>query len=269
MKTSDPKYAAQVAYVGTRYAGWQRQLQAVGVQQVIEDALQHLSRGPVRVVGAGRTDGGVHSVGQVASFRMDREWDPDRLMIAANFYLPPDITLMRVRRVTDDFNARHSARWREYRYLVWHGRSCLPHLRDYVWWNKRSWNGGKVREACRLLEGRHDFRAFCKTGECPEDSVRTLSRVRYRKMGKLSLIVVRAPSFLMNMVRIIVGNLDRIGREAESLSWLEGLLEGDSRVSSAMTAPACGLYFWRVAYDEFTFAGAWSADRKGYDPWEE
>ena len=266
MRASGPGYAAQVAYVGTHYAGWQRQFEAVGVQQVLEDALQHLSREPVKVVGAGRTDGGVHSVGQVASFRMDREWDPDRLMIAANFYLPPDITLMRIRRVSDDFNARHSARWREYRYLVWHGRSCLPHLRDYAWWNKRLWNEEKVREACRLLEGRHNFRAFCKTGECPENSVRTLSRVRYRKMGKLSLIVVRAPSFLMNMVRIIVGNLDRIGREVEPLSWLEGLLEGDSRVSSAMTAPACGLYFWRVAYDEFIFSGAWSADRKGHDP---
>jgi tRNA pseudouridine38-40 synthase len=105
------------------------------------------------------------------------------------------------------------------------------------------------------LEGTHDFRAFCKTGECPENSVRTLSRVRYKRVGNLSLIVVRAPSFLMNMVRIMVGNIDRIGCSKEPLSWLELLLGGMERGASAMTAPAGGLYFWRAAYREFAFTG--------------
>ncbi|MDR3231992.1 MAG: hypothetical protein LBT65_11180, partial [Synergistaceae bacterium] len=164
--------------------------------------------------------------------------------------------------VPGDFHARRSALWREYRYFVWHGGSCLPHLRDLVWWNKRRWNEEKVRAACRILEGRHDFRAFCKTGECPEDSVRTLSRARCKKCGNLSLIVVRAPSFLMNMVRIIMGNIDRIGQEAEPLSWLEGLLGDPGREASGVdrrfsgpTAPACGLYFWRVGYSEPVFTG--------------
>ncbi|MDR1979442.1 MAG: tRNA pseudouridine(38-40) synthase TruA [Synergistaceae bacterium] len=249
------KYAAQVAYVGTGYSGWQRQPEAVGVQQVLEEALRRVSSKPVSVVGAGRTDGGVHAVGQVASFEMDREWEPDRLMMAVNFYLPPDVSLMRVERAPGDFHARRSALWREYRYFVWHGRSCWPHLRGFVWWRKRPWDGEKVRAACRMLEGNHDFRAFCKTGECPENSVRTLSRVRYKRMGDLSLIVTRAPSFLMNMVRIMVGNIDSIGRGEEPLSWLEALLGGTGRDASAMTAPAGGLYFWRVAYREFTFAG--------------
>jgi tRNA pseudouridine38-40 synthase len=210
------KYAAQVAYVGTNYSGWQRQVDALSVQQVLEEALQNLSEKPVPITGAGRTDGGVHAIGQVASFTLDKEWEPSRLMLAANFYLPPDVSLMRVWRVPEDFHARRSALWREYRYFIWHGGSCWPHLRNLVWWRKRSWDVVQVREACKILEGQHDFRAFCKTEECPENSVRALSRVRCKRgivlsQGNLSLIVVRAPSFLTNMVRIIVGNLDKIG----------------------------------------------------------
>jgi tRNA pseudouridine38-40 synthase len=255
------KYAAQVAYVGTNYSGWQRQPDALSVQQVLEEALQNLSSEPVQIVGAGRTDGGVHAMGQVASFTMDKAWAPGRLMIAANFHLPLDVSLMRVWRVPEDFHARSSALWREYRYFIWHGESCWPHLRSLVWWRKRPWDASKVREACKILEGQHDFRAFCKTGECPENSVRTLSRVRYRRgivipQGNLSLIVVRAPSFLTNMVRIIIGNLDRIGCGKEPTSWLEGLLNGNERSASGMTVPASGLYLWRVAYEEFvTSAG--------------
>jgi tRNA pseudouridine38-40 synthase len=227
----------------------------LGVQQVLEEALRRVSPEPVDVVGAGRTDSGVHAVGQVVSFEMDKDWDPDRLMLAVNFYLPTDVSLMEVRKTSKDFHARRSALWREYRYFVWHGRSCWPHLRGFVWWRKRPWDGENVRKACEILEGSHDFRAFCKTGECPENSVRTLSRVRYKRMGDLSLIVVRAPSFLMNMVRIMVGNIDRIGCGRESISWLQWLLGGTGRDASAMTAPAGGLYFWRAAYEEFTFAG--------------
>jgi tRNA pseudouridine38-40 synthase len=247
------KYAAQVAYRGAPYAGWQRQSGATGVQQVLEDALQRLSSEPVKVVGAGRTDAGVHAVGQVASFGMDREWEPGRLLLAANFYLPFDVALMRVGKVPEDFDARRSALWREYRYFVWHGRSCWPHIRGFVWQRKRPWDAEKARTASHAMEGTHDFRAFCKTGECPENSVRTLRRVRYRKMGDLSLIAVRAPSFLMNMVRIMVGNIDKVARGEESLSWLQGLLTGAERVASGMTAPPEGLFFWRAAYGENIF----------------
>jgi len=255
------KYAAQVAYVGTNYAGWQRQAEALGVQQALEEALQRLSTEPVKVTGAGRTDSGVHALGQVASFDMSKEWEPGRLAIAANFYLPPDVSVMCARRVADDFDARRSALWREYRYFIWHGRSCWPHLKEKVWWRKHEWNADSVREACRILEGHHDFRAFCKTGECPEESKRTILRLRYKKTGGLSIITVRAPSFLMNMVRIIVGSLDRVGRGDEQPSWFRELLgesgpiRGLERKFSGTTAPACGLYFWRAAYKDFIFTG--------------
>ena len=246
------RYVAQVAYAGGRYAGWQRQAEALGVQQVIEEALAKVSPGeddPVRVTGAGRTDKGVHALGQAASFSLGREWVPERLRLAMNFYLPEDVRVMRVLPVPEGFDARRSALWREYRYFVWHGWVCPPHLDGLVWWRKLPWDTGLARAACRLLEGEHDFRAFCRTGECPDRSVRTLSRVRFQRWGALSVLTVRAPAFLMNMVRIIAGNVDAVARGEQPLEWLEGLLKGSERARSAMTAPACGLWFWRVAYE--------------------
>ena len=244
------KYAAQVAYLGTNYSGWQRQRDALGVQEVVEGALSQLSPEPVTAVAAGRTDKGVHALGQVVSFTMDKRWGPERLAIAANFYLPEDVRILRAFPVSDRFDARRSAQWREYRYFIWHGRACLPHLNGLLWWRKRPWDLEAAKAACRTLEGTHDFRAFCKAGECPEVSVRTLARVRCRRWGPMTLLTVRAPSFLMNMVRILVGNIDAVATGKQGLDWLTALLKGQERAASAMTAPACGLYFWRASYAE-------------------
>ena len=172
------------------------------------------------------------------------------MRLAVNFYLPEDVRVVRVFPVAAGFNARRSALWREYRYFVWHGWVCPPHLNGRVWWRKADWDVELARGACRLLEGEHDFRAFCRTGECPDRSVRTLDRVRLQRWGAMSVLTVRAPSFLMNMVRIIVGNVDAVARGQRPISWLSGLLEGEERNRSAMTAPACGLWFWRAAYAE-------------------
>ena len=186
------KYAARIAYRGGAYSGWQRQKEGLGVQEVLEEALSRLASGPVRVIGAGRTDKGVHAVGQVASFRMDRDWAPDRLQLAANFHLPEDVRVMGVYPVSERFDARRSALWREYRYFIWHGWVCPPHLNGLVWWRKVPWAIDRARAACRLLEGEHDFRAFCKTGECPERSVRRLDRVRLQRWGPMTVLTVRA-----------------------------------------------------------------------------
>ena len=244
-------YSATVSYIGKNYSGWQVQPDSISVQQVIESALAKIEGVPVRITGAGRTDKGVNAWGQVASFSLGKNIAPEKLRLAVNFYLPDDIRIMQARYVPEGFNARYSAVSREYRYFVYHGRVCPPMLHNFVWHRKSAiaWDMSLAREACRMIQGRHDFTAFCRAGECPDDPHRTIASLRIRSKGNISIITVKAQSFLTNMVRIIVGNVDAVATGKKSLAWLDGLLAGSGRSESAMTVPACGLWFWRVNYD--------------------
>ncbi|MBQ3764913.1 MAG: tRNA pseudouridine(38-40) synthase TruA [Synergistaceae bacterium] len=242
-------YCAKVSYIGKNYSGWQVQPDSISVQEVIERALSKIEGTDIRITGAGRTDKGVNAWGQTASFRLSKVIKPEKLQLAMNFYLPEDVRIMKVSEVPDDFNARYSALSREYKYFIWNGRVCPPVLNDFVWWRKaEQWDMNPAREACKILQGRHNFRAFCRAVECPDDSFRTIDSLRIRKRKSLIIISVKAQSFLTNMVRIIVGNIDRVASGKNDLSWLEGLLSGSERSESAMTVPACGLWFWRVNY---------------------
>ncbi|MBQ7155394.1 MAG: tRNA pseudouridine(38-40) synthase TruA [Synergistaceae bacterium] len=243
------KFAAVISYLGKNYSGWQVQPDALSVQEVLEGVLAKINEAPVRITGAGRTDRGVNAWGQAASFSLDKDIAPEKLRLAMNFYLPEDIRVMKIFAVQSDFDARRSALWREYRYFVWHGWVCPPALNNYVWWRKgKNWDMDIAREACSIIQGRHNFRAFCRAGECPDDPFRTIDRLKIRNRGPLSIITVRAQSFLTNMVRIIVGNVNALALGKQSLDWLEGLLSGGERSDSAMTVPACGLWFWKVNY---------------------
>ena len=244
------KYAAKISYIGRNYSGWQVQPDALSIQEIIEGVLAKIDGIPVRITGAGRTDKGVNAWGQVASFAMTKQIAPDRLRMAMNFYLPDDIRVMKISYVPDDFSARYSAISREYKYFVYHGHVCPPVMNNFVWHRKSSvkWDMALARECCNMIQGRHNFRAFCRAGECPDDPFRTIDSLRIRTRGNLSVISVKAQSFLTNMVRIIVGNIDTVAAGKKSPAWLEELLTGSERTESAMTVPACGLWFWRVNY---------------------
>ncbi len=242
------RFAARVGYMGGAYCGWQRQQGVSSVQQKIEESLAALEGRPVSVTAAGRTDSGVHALGQTISFTLSREWSPDKLIMAVNFRLPPDIALLEAAAVAPGFDARRHALWREYRYFIWHGNALPPFLWGRVWWNRFRWDFDAVRRACALYEGDHDFRAFCKTAELPERTFRTIHRSRVRRRGNLTVFTVRGNAFLTNMVRIMAGNLNAVGRGKKPLSWLEDLLRGRPRDQSAMTSPAEGLYLWKVSY---------------------
>ncbi len=244
------KYAARVSYAGTAYSGWQRQAQGLGVQQRVEESLEALAGRRIHAAAAGRTDAGVHARGQIISFELEKEWKPDRLLLALNFHLPPDIRIMKTARVPEDFDARRSALWREYRYVVWHGNVLSPFLLNRVWWDKYTWDMTEVRKACTLYEGAHDFRAFCKTAECPADSVRTILRTSLRRRKNMTIFTVRGESFLTNMVRIMIGNLHAVGRGKAGAGDISRLLSGQGRENSFVTAPPDGLYFWKAGYED-------------------
>ena len=242
-------YAVKVSYIGKNYSGWQIQPDAPSIQEAIESALAKIAGTPTRITGAGRTDRGVNAWGQVASFSMKKDIQPEKLRLAVNFYLPDDIRIMKAWYVNEGFSARYSALSREYKYFVYHGHVCPPFLNNFVWHRKaKMWYMSLARECCGMIQGYHNFRAFCRAGECPEDSFRTIDALRIRTRGNLSIISVKAKSFLTNMVRIIVGNIDMVASGKKSPAWLEELLAGSERAESAMTVPACGLWFWRVNY---------------------
>ena len=246
------KYAAKLSYDGSEFCGWQKQKDIAGatIQDTFEKALAILDGGNVPVTVAGRTDKGVHAAGQVASFSMSRYWEPGKLRNALDANLPESVTVLRVLEVPDNFSARHSALWREYIYFVWKEHGCPPHIKPYVWKNTSFWDYGRIREACSAIKGEHDFGAFCRLGDRPENSVRTVTKVDFSARGPLCRVRVRGKSFLTNMVRIILGSVDLVGTGKRDISWLESLLQGKSREEAGPTAPAKGLFLWKVGYGD-------------------
>lgn len=247
-------YAATISYDGTAFCGWQRQSGVPTVQQSLEEAIGKIFGESTTVFAAGRTDAGVHGKGQVVSFELPAVWDPGRLLLAINYYLPETVRIMNIYHVSDDFNARFSALWREYRYYIWHGPAFPPYLRERAWWNRWKWDKEAVGKACEYVRGTHDFRAFCPIKECPDNTIRTIYTSRWHQNGQLSIVTIRGNAFLMNMVRILIGSLDLVGKGKQSPEWIRDLLNGKgSRRESGMTVPAHGLYFWRVGYDASPF----------------
>ncbi len=243
------RYAIQLAYDGTSFSGWQRQKESRGIQEVVEEALERISGEPTPVIAAGRTDGGVHARGQVISFSLRKEWDPEILRKALDFHLENSIRAIRAAVVSSRFSARKDALWREYVYQIWDAPFIFPHVQGYTWWIRSSWNWEAVRQATEHLRGNHDFTAFCRAGDLPENPRRTISAVSLARRGPLVRFRIRGKSFLTNMVRIILGCLAEVGRGRRGPDWIAALLRGASRTQAGPTAPPAGLCLWKVGYE--------------------
>jgi tRNA pseudouridine38-40 synthase len=252
-------YVLEISYDGGHFAGWQSQVDGSGVQDSIERALLELGEkspgakktGKGRVNGAGRTDAGVHARAQIASVHLSRSWEPRRLTLALNSKLPDAVSVMRTALVPPAFHARRSAISREYRYFIWNSPTCFPHIRPYVLWQPgKHFNWGRAADAARILEGTHDFRAFCRKADAPEKTLRTVARSRIYARGKLILYRVVANGFLTNMVRIMAGNLMDVARGRSDESKIASLLRGADRSEGADTPLPSGLFLWRVNYPE-------------------
>jgi tRNA pseudouridine38-40 synthase len=251
-------YALEISYDGGKFSGWQSQPGGLGVQDAIEGALSELGElewsgaNRAKVTGAGRTDAGVHARAQVADLRLSKEWEPRRLVLALNAKLPPSVSVMRASWAPEGFHSRRSALSREYRYFIWNSSTCYPHIRPYVLWRPGAhFDWGRAAGAAKILEGTHDFRAFCRREDCPERTERIVTRLRLARRGRLLVLRVEANAFLTNMVRIIAGNLLEIASGRRDEAWLASLLSGDAdRAASAATLPPFGLFLWRVRYPE-------------------
>jgi len=242
------RLAVGIEYAGTHYAGWQRQEHAPSVQAEVERALARIADHPVSVTCAGRTDAGVHALGQVAHFDTTAVRAPRGWLLGANTELPSDIALTFVAPVADDFHARYSARSRTYRYLVLNRATRSPLALDRVCQWRAPLDAARMHAALQALVGEHDFSAF-RAAECQAQvPVRRLERVAVTRAGELIQFEVRANAFLHHMVRNIVGSALVVGAGEEQGGWLAALLAGRERRLAGPTAPPGGLYLAAVEY---------------------
>ncbi|MBX9946639.1 MAG: tRNA pseudouridine(38-40) synthase TruA [Reyranella sp.] len=252
-----PRYKLIVEYDGGPFVGWQRQPNGPTVQALLEDAIFAMSGERVSVQGAGRTDSGVHALGQVAHFDLAADMPADTVQAALNFHLKPNpIALPSVEVAPADFHARFSATWRRYRYRILNRRAPPTLDRGHVWHVPARLDVDAMIDAASVLQGHHDFNSFRSTACQAPSSVKTLDLFDVGRDGAEILIDVGARSFLHNQVRILVGTLRLVGRGQWSRRDVEEALAARDRTRAGPTAPPQGLCLMEVRYD----LGAGDAD---------
>jgi len=245
-----PTFKITVAYDGTEFVGWQRQAAGVSIQGVLEDAARALDERDVPVIGAGRTDAGVHALAQVAAFTLTREISADTVLRALNARLPDTVRVVAADEVPSTFHPQFDARTKTYRYRIWNADVLPPFERRYAWHVAGALDVGAMQQAARLLEGEHDFAAFQATGSDVVTTVRTLSKsaIADRAIDGLIEYEVTGSGFLRHMVRAIVGTLVEVGRGRQPVKWMSEVLQSRERGRAGRSAPAAGLFLVRVDY---------------------
>ena len=245
-----PTFRLVLEYDGTEFAGWQSQAQGERtVQATLANALAEFGSGPVRVVGAGRTDAGVHAEGQVAAVTLDTRVDAATLARALNAKLPADVAVVAAALAPDGFDPRREAKRKLYRYAVWNGEEPAPLRRRRCHHVREPLDVAAMREAAAALVGRHDFASLQAAGSAPGSTLRTLERVSV--LGEAGLEIcfeLEGDGFLRHMVRNAVGTLLEVGLGRREAGSLPALLAAHDRSRAGPTAPACGLTLVRVEY---------------------
>jgi tRNA pseudouridine38-40 synthase len=237
-------------YDGTEFHGWQVQPQVRTVQGILEEKLAIILGGPVGVVGAGRTDAGVHARGQVAHCHTESDLEAERVQRGVNGLLPPDVAARSVELVSAEFHARYGAINKTYSYTILTGASRSPLLRRFAYHVRHPVDIEAMRHAAALLEGHHDFSAFWGGGDDGRNPWRTLKRLHLYEDSGVLHVIAEAESFLRHMVRNLVGTLLEVGRGRYPASWVQEVLESRNRCHAGPTIPAHGLCLEEVRYAE-------------------
>ena len=252
-------FALLISYDGTHYAGFQRQINGLAVQEVLEKAFVHLFKQmPQRISPSGRTDAGVHAIGQVISLSFDARIEENKLATAFNTCLPYDVRVLAAAEVPESFSARYSAKNKTYAYIFHQSRSSDLFLHNFTW-RVHDLNVQAIREAAAEFIGTHDFSAFCATGSAVKSHVRTVTRLDITQKDELLLMHIEANGFLYNMVRIIAGTLYQVGLGKIKPEDIPAIIASKDRTLAGETAPPQGLFLVRVIYEDLCFSTEKSA----------
>ena len=245
------RYKITIEYDGTNLVGWQKQREGDSVQSLLADSLKNVCKEEAEIFGAGRTDAGVHALGQVAHFDISKEFEPFKIREALNFYLreaDAPVCVINAEIVDENFNARFSAKSRSYVYRILNRRAPSVLDKNRVWWVPVALDVEKMREGAKYLLGHHDFTSF-RAAECQALSpMKTLDKLDIKKVGDEIRFYVEAKSFLYHQVRNMVGTLKMVGDGHLAPEKVKEILEAKNRAAAGPTAPACGLYFFGVKY---------------------
>jgi tRNA pseudouridine38-40 synthase len=240
------RYFIELSYCGANYAGWQIQPNAPSVQQMLNEALSTLLRTEAYVVGAGRTDAGVHAKQMFAHVDLEHGLDADALVFRLNRFLPADIAVQQIFPVADDAHARFSATSRSYQY--WVSQRKNPFLSDFAWEVTPKLDIDAMNRAAQLLPGEKDFSAFARSGTQSKTNLCTVTQAVWEVQEERLIFHISANRFLRNMVRAIVGTLVAVGQNKCSLHRFDDIVKSKDRTQAGESAPAHGLYLTQVAY---------------------
>lgn len=237
-----------VAYDGTNYHGWQIQKNGITIESELNRCLTDLFREEIQVIGASRTDSGVHALGNIAVFDTTSRMPAEKVSYALNQRLPEDIRIQCSEEVAPDWHPRYCESRKTYEYRIYRGQFPMPVKRLYSLFSYHKYDVEKMQEAAAYLVGEHDFKSFCQIGAQVETTVRTLYKAEVEEQGDDLVIRVCGNGFLYNMVRIIAGTLLEVGQGRKSPEDIPVILEAKDRAAAGPTAPAHGLMLMRYEF---------------------
>lgn len=239
-------YKLTIQYDGTRYAGWQIQSNAITIQEVISNSIKKILQDDIKLTGAGRTDSGVHALGQVANFTLKRELDIFRFKYSLNSVLPDDISIIKIEPVEEQFHARFTAKKRSYIYLIANQKS--PFFDRYSYTLFSDFNSDKLNDLSSVLLGVKDFTSFSKVNTEVQNKLCEVYEARWRRQKNFFIFYIEANRFLYGMVRAIVGSLLKAYSLEDGVDYLKNIINQKIRNAAADSVPAKGLYLYKVKY---------------------
>lgn len=245
------RFIVGIEYFGANYCGWQNQKSGIKtVQFYVEKALSKVANSPIKVYCAGRTDKGVHALEQIIHFETNINRSCRSWLLGGNSFLPKDISFLWVKKVDDNFHARHSACARLYQYKIYNSITRPGLYNDYFYWEPKKLNIGEMQKAANLFLGKHDFSAF-RSSICQAKSpIKTIEYLNINKNNNIILIDIKADSFLHHMVRNVVGTLLKVGYGRKNYKWVKEVINSKDRKLAGVTIAAKGLYFVKAFYAE-------------------